>query len=142
MIVHGEETMFDVFKATKFPAHYEELKMITVVEPEISFMDLNHFIACRDPLERALVYDGDLVEDEAIEECLHILVPLCKEIDHARSLKSQLIGRNQNHPLSNHRFLNLKPYTSHLRYDYLGSDNTLPVIFYALLSDVQVERVL
>ncbi|XP_059306361.1 uncharacterized protein LOC132057775 [Lycium ferocissimum] len=70
MKVDGKEATFDVFKATKLPPHYEYLKMITVVEPELTNAELDHFLASQDPLEIALVYGGDLVEDEKVKECL------------------------------------------------------------------------
>ncbi|XP_059281361.1 uncharacterized protein LOC132035060 [Lycium ferocissimum] len=45
MTIDGQEATFDVFKATKLPAHYEELKMITVVELELTNAELDHFLA-------------------------------------------------------------------------------------------------
>ncbi|XP_060190586.1 uncharacterized protein LOC132619822 [Lycium barbarum] len=35
MTIDGQEATFDVLRSTKLPPHYEELKMITVVEPEL-----------------------------------------------------------------------------------------------------------
>ncbi|XP_059279583.1 uncharacterized protein LOC132033590 [Lycium ferocissimum] len=55
MTVNGQETTFDVLKATKLHPYYEELKMITEVEPELSNAELDHFLASRDPLEMALI---------------------------------------------------------------------------------------
>ncbi|XP_059295617.1 uncharacterized protein LOC132048953 [Lycium ferocissimum] len=77
MVVDGQEAIFDVFKATKLPAHYEDLKMIIVVEPELTNAELDHFLDSRDPLETALVYGEDLMVDAEVEECLSILDTSC-----------------------------------------------------------------
>ncbi|XP_059295518.1 uncharacterized protein LOC132048850 [Lycium ferocissimum] len=73
MTVDGQEASFDVFKATKLPAHYEELKMISVVEPELTNAELDHFLASRDPLEIALVYGEDFMIDAEVERVLRVL---------------------------------------------------------------------
>ncbi|XP_060200239.1 uncharacterized protein LOC132628479 [Lycium barbarum] len=77
MTVDGQEATFDVFKATKLLAHYEELKMISVVEPELTNAELDHFLASRDPLETALAYGEDLMIGAEVEECLSILDNSC-----------------------------------------------------------------
>ncbi|XP_060210525.1 uncharacterized protein LOC132637462 [Lycium barbarum] len=73
MTVDGQEATFDVFKETKLPPYYEELKMVTIVEPELIHAELDHFLATRDPLEIALVYYEELVEDEKVERVLRVL---------------------------------------------------------------------
>ncbi|XP_059277521.1 uncharacterized protein LOC132031550 [Lycium ferocissimum] len=73
MTVDGQEATFDVFKETKLPPYYEELNMVTVVEPELIHAELDHFLATRDPLEIALVYYEQLVEDEKVERVLRVL---------------------------------------------------------------------
>ncbi|XP_059292213.1 uncharacterized protein LOC132045653 [Lycium ferocissimum] len=75
--VDGQEASFDVFKATRLPPYYEELKMITVVEPKLMNARLDHFLTSGDPLEIALVYGEDLVDDENVKECLYILDTSC-----------------------------------------------------------------
>ncbi|XP_059294441.1 uncharacterized protein LOC132047410 [Lycium ferocissimum] len=77
MTVNGQEVTFDVFKATNLPSHYEELKMIFAVEPELTNAELDHFLASRGPLETALVYGEDLKIDAEVEECLSTLDTLC-----------------------------------------------------------------
>ncbi|XP_060180566.1 uncharacterized protein LOC132610269 [Lycium barbarum] len=87
MTVNGQEATFDVFKATRLPAHYEELKMISVVEPELTNAELDHFLASRDPLETALVYGEDLKIDAEVEECLSILDTSCAYLRAKKDVK-------------------------------------------------------
>ncbi|XP_059285173.1 uncharacterized protein LOC132038536 [Lycium ferocissimum] len=145
MTVDGQEAIFDVFKATKLPAHYEELKMISMVEPELTNAELDHFLASRDPLETTLVYGEDLMIDAKVKECLSILDTSCaylgantpfEELDRPKSWKKPKPSIEEA-PL-----LELNPLPYHLRYAFLGSADTLPVIVSAYLTDVQVERVL
>ncbi|XP_060177712.1 uncharacterized protein LOC132607635 [Lycium barbarum] len=145
MTVNGQEATFDVFKATRLPAHYEDLKMISVVEPELTNAELDHFLASRDPLETTLVYREDLMIDAEVEECLSILDTSCaylrahtpfEELDRPESWKKPKPS------IEEAPVLELKPLPPHLRYAFLGSGDTLPVILSAYLNDVQVERVL
>ncbi|XP_060183258.1 uncharacterized protein LOC132613236 [Lycium barbarum] len=145
MTVDGQEATFDVFKATKLPAYYEELKMIIVVEPELTNAGLDHFLASRDLLETALVYGEDFMIDAEIKECLSILDTSCsylqantpfEELDKPESWKKQKPS------IEEAPVLKLNPLPPHLRYSFLGSGDTLPVILSAHLIDVQVEHVL
>ncbi|XP_060177976.1 uncharacterized protein LOC132607913 [Lycium barbarum] len=77
MKVDGQEATFDVFKATELPTHYEELKMITIMEPELTSAGLDYFLSSKDTLERALVYNKELEGDAEVEECLFILDTSC-----------------------------------------------------------------
>ncbi|MCD9560349.1 hypothetical protein HAX54_018971, partial [Datura stramonium] len=49
--------------ASILPAHYEELKAITVEGPQISNSTLEKFLSHKDQLEKALVYDEELVNN-------------------------------------------------------------------------------
>ncbi|XP_059294600.1 uncharacterized protein LOC132047594 [Lycium ferocissimum] len=145
MTVDGQETTFDVFEATKIPAHYEELKIITVAEPELTNAELDHFLASRDPLETTLVYWEELMIDAEVEECLSILDTSCaylrantlfEELDRPESWKKPKPS------IEGAPVLELKLLPPHLRYAFLGSGDTLSVILSTYLTDVQVERVL
>ncbi|XP_060216641.1 uncharacterized protein LOC132644100 [Lycium barbarum] len=91
MTVNGQEATFDVFKATRLPAHYEELKMISVVEPELTNAELDHFLASRDPLETAFVYGEDLKIDAEVEECLRIHDTSCAYLRATRCEETNLV---------------------------------------------------
>ncbi|XP_060210785.1 uncharacterized protein LOC132637760 [Lycium barbarum] len=65
-----------------------ELKMTTVVEPEHMIVELDYFQASRDPLEIALLYGEDLVDDETVEECLTLLTLLMHRYDPTHCLRS------------------------------------------------------
>ncbi|XP_060183048.1 uncharacterized protein LOC132613002 [Lycium barbarum] len=108
--------------------------MITVVEPKLTNAELDHFLASQDPLNIALVYSEDLVEDKKVKECFHILDTSCaylranppfKELERPESWK-KLKPSIEEAPV-----LELKPLPSYLHYSFLGSGNTLPVILFA-----------
>ncbi|XP_060177988.1 uncharacterized protein LOC132607923 [Lycium barbarum] len=77
MIVDGQEATFDVFKATKLPAHYEDLKTITIAETKLTSAELDYFLSFKDTLQRALVYNKELEGNEEVKECLFILDTTC-----------------------------------------------------------------
>ncbi|XP_059310071.1 uncharacterized protein LOC132061237 [Lycium ferocissimum] len=124
MTVNGQEATFDVFKATKLPAHYEELKMIFVVEPELTNAELDHF-----------KWRSVLAFLDTSCAYLRASTPV-EELDRPESWKKPKPSIEEA-PL-----LELKPLPPHLRYAFLGSGDTLPVILSAYLTDVQVECVL
>ncbi|MCD7463824.1 hypothetical protein HAX54_051487, partial [Datura stramonium] len=63
---------FDVFKASKLPAHYKELEAIIVIKPHMSDAALDYFLSCKYPLEVALVNGEELIGDAVNKECPHI----------------------------------------------------------------------
>jgi len=70
MRAHNKVKVFDVYKALKLPAVYEEFSDITVIDLEAEA----RYIASKDPLERVLVGDdiyGD-AEAQEIEKFLDV----------------------------------------------------------------------
>ncbi|XP_059302287.1 uncharacterized protein LOC132054261 [Lycium ferocissimum] len=126
MTVDGQEVTFEVFKATKLLAHYKELKMITVVEPELTNAELDHFFASRDPLETALMYGEDLMVDAEVEKCLGILDTLSAYLRANTPFEELDISEPWKKPkpsIKEAPLLEVKPLPSHFRYAFLEEDN-------------------
>ncbi|MCD7464204.1 hypothetical protein HAX54_052285, partial [Datura stramonium] len=64
---NGKEAVFVVFKASKLLAHYEKLKAITMIKPQMLDVALYNFLSRKYLLERALIYGKELIEDAEIE---------------------------------------------------------------------------
>nr|XP_016457920.1 PREDICTED: uncharacterized protein LOC107781696 [Nicotiana tabacum] len=62
MRVGDQVEVFNVYKALRLPAHYEELSMISVVESNA--MSLVPYMGPIDPLERALIGNEEDIEDK------------------------------------------------------------------------------
>nr|XP_009597991.1 uncharacterized protein LOC104093863 [Nicotiana tomentosiformis] len=62
MRVGDQVEVFNVYKALRLPAHYEDLSMISVVESNA--MSLVPYMAPIDPLERALIRNEEDIEDK------------------------------------------------------------------------------
>ncbi|XP_019266998.1 PREDICTED: uncharacterized protein LOC109244370 [Nicotiana attenuata] len=78
MRVDDRVEVFNVYKALRLPAHYEELSMISMVESDVT--SLVPYISPIDPLERALIGDEDDSEDEMIEEIEQVLNMSCNYV--------------------------------------------------------------
>ncbi|XP_075098010.1 uncharacterized protein LOC142175325 [Nicotiana tabacum] len=66
MRVGDRVEVFNMYKALRLPAHYEELSIISVVESEVTL--LVPYMSPKDPLERSLIRDEEDSEDEMMEE--------------------------------------------------------------------------
>nr|XP_009622082.1 uncharacterized protein LOC104113579 [Nicotiana tomentosiformis] len=78
MRVGDRVVVFNVYKALRLPAHYEELSMISVVKSDV--MSLVPYMSPVDPLERALIGDEEDSEDEMMGEIEQVLDMSCSYV--------------------------------------------------------------
>nr|XP_009788946.1 PREDICTED: uncharacterized protein LOC104236665 [Nicotiana sylvestris] len=78
MRVGDRMEVFNVCKALRLSAHYEELSMISVVESDL--MSLVPYMSPIDPLERALIGNEEDSEDEMMEEIEQVLNMSCSYV--------------------------------------------------------------
>jgi len=143
MRVGDRVEVFNVYKALRLPAHYEELYMRYVVES-----DATSLVPCVSPvdhLERALIGDKEDSEDEMMGEIEQVLDMSCnyvhgfgrfEELDKPVTLTPHKLS------IEEATKLELKPLPVHLRYAYSGNFETLPVIISSSLTNVHKEKLL
>ncbi|KAK4724157.1 hypothetical protein R3W88_026936 [Solanum pinnatisectum] len=132
MRAHDKVEVFDVYRALKLPSVYEELSVVTVVDHAIE----SQLIAPEDRLKRVLVghdVDGD-AEAQEIETYLNLAV-LEIHKHRAEPLEREL-GPLPKPSIEEAPKLELKTLPAYLRYAYLGTNETLPVILSAELSEI------
>ncbi|XP_062075222.1 uncharacterized protein LOC133779254 [Humulus lupulus] len=135
--VKGDEVVFNVFKALKYPRASDSCFSVNVIEEQLSKIKL-----IEDLLEMSLISQG--VEDcdgtEVIEyvNWLNSTGPIYKK-------KYDELGQGPERPLPSIKkpsVLELKTLPEHLKYAYLGKNDTLPIIIFASLSTVEEEELL
>nr|XP_009779305.1 PREDICTED: uncharacterized protein LOC104228520 [Nicotiana sylvestris]XP_016509330.1 PREDICTED: uncharacterized protein LOC107826811 [Nicotiana tabacum] len=135
--------VFNVYKALRLPSHYEELSMISMVESDAT--SLVPYMSPIDPLERALIRDEEDSEDEMMGELEQVLDMSCSYV-HGFGKFEELDGPVTLTPpkpsIEEAPKLELKPLPAHLRYDYLGNSEILPVIILSSLTNIQEEKLL
>ncbi|XP_015167016.1 uncharacterized protein [Solanum tuberosum] len=131
MRAHDKVEVFDVYKALKFPVVYEELSAITVIDLEAEAK----YIAAKDPLERVLVGDDIYVDVEANEMVQFLDVSPMVTAGESWEPLNRVLGLPPKPFIEEAPKLELKTLPAHLRYVFLGKDETLPVILSADLSD-------
>ncbi|KAL2461691.1 reverse transcriptase [Abeliophyllum distichum] len=115
--VDNEQVIFNVFKAMKYPASSDSCFQVDVVDKLVA----------------------DTFETEYPSDALAICM-MCSE-----STKSEHPGESPQRPVPSIEkapALELKPFPSHLRYAYLGTSSTLPVIIVSDMTDVEEEKLL
>ncbi|XP_070032117.1 uncharacterized protein [Nicotiana tomentosiformis] len=143
MRVGDRVEVFNGYKALRFPAHYEELSMIFMVESDVT--SLVHYMSPIDPLEQALIGDEEDNEDEMMEEIEQVLTMSCSYVHgfgRFEELDRPVTLTPPKPSIEEALKLELKPLPAHLRYTYLGSSETLPVIISSSLTDIQEEKLL
>ena len=141
--VGQEEVEFNLSKATKYPFFTDSAYQIDCIDKltQKNFM-LEH---PKEPLETCLVHAAT-VKDENLEVAkvayaLEAAIPMPK----MRRMQFEEIGKGKPIPSPSHMqapVLELKPLPLHLRYAFLGENDTLPVIVNASLSDEQLDKLL
>lgn len=134
MRVHDKVEVFDVYRALKLPSIYEELSAITVVDRIVE----SQLVVPEDSLERVLIghkRDED-TEAQEIETCLNLALvePHKRRVE---PLECEL-GPPPKPSIEEAPKLELKTLLAHLRYAFLGTNKTLPLILSAELSKIQV----
>ncbi|OIT19782.1 hypothetical protein A4A49_55558, partial [Nicotiana attenuata] len=132
--------LFNVYKALRLPAHYEELSMISVVESDAT--SLVPYMSPIDPLEQALIGDEEDSEDEMMEEIEQVINMSCSYVQGFRrfeELDTPVTLTSLKPSIEEAPELDLKPLSAHLSYAYLRNSETLPVIISSSLTDIQEE---
>ncbi|XP_019248465.1 PREDICTED: uncharacterized protein LOC109227722 [Nicotiana attenuata] len=128
MRVGDRVEVFNIYKALRLPAYYEELFMISVVESDAT--SLVPYMSPVDPVERVLIGDEEDSEDEMMGEIEQVLDMSCSyvhgfgkfdELDRPVTLTPPKPSIEEAPKLE------LKPLPAHLGYAYLGNSETLPV---------------
>nr|XP_009595482.2 uncharacterized protein LOC104091772 [Nicotiana tomentosiformis] len=143
--VNDEEVTFQASKSMKLPHAYEGISVIDVVDEveDVSEMKMEEeFLG--EALAAILVnFDGENME--GYMESMNALEELGSYTYAPKKLSLDL--ENRATPPAKPSIieppqLELKPLPPHLRYKFLGSNNTLPVIVSSLLNEVQVDHLL
>ncbi|XP_019234723.1 PREDICTED: uncharacterized protein LOC109215158 [Nicotiana attenuata] len=143
MRVGDRVEVFNVYRALKLPAHYEELSMISVVESDAT--SLVPYMSPADLVELVLIEDVENSEDERIGEIEQVLDMSCSYVHGVRKFEELDRPVTLTFPrpsIEEAPKLELKPLPAHLRYAYLGNSETLPVIISSSLTSTQEEKLL
>ncbi|XP_062104279.1 uncharacterized protein LOC133815456 [Humulus lupulus] len=130
--VQGEEVVFNVFKALKYPRASDSCFSVNVIEESLSKGKL-----IKNPLEKSLISPSmeDCDDTEVIKyvNWLNSARPVYKK-------KYEELGQGPERPLPSIEkppILELKTLPEHLKYAYLCKNDALPVIILTSLSTVE-----
>ena len=128
MRVQDDQVTFNVFKSMQFPDTIDDCSVVSDLEGLIMEKELNYV---EDPLEQILTSDPP--NDEEEDEYLALLKSNQRGFNSQPRFESlELENRDYAQPkvsIEEPPKLELKVLPSHLKYVYLGSSSTLPVIF-------------
>ncbi|XP_062075103.1 uncharacterized protein LOC133779123 [Humulus lupulus] len=134
--VQDDKVVFNVFRALKYPRAIDSCFSVNVIEEQFSKTQL-----VEDPLEMNLNAQGgedcDGIEVLEYINWLNSAGPIYKK-------KYEELGQGPERPLPSIKKppVLLKTLPDHLKYAYLGKNDTLPVIIFASLSTVEEEKLL
>ncbi|XP_070015609.1 uncharacterized protein [Nicotiana sylvestris] len=143
--VNDEEVTFQARKGMKLPHEYESISVINVVDEVEDEVEMKMEEQCLGEALAAILVNFDGKDMEGYMESINALERLGSYTYAPKKLSLDL--ENRVTPPSKPSIieppqLELKPLPPHLRYKFLGSYDTLPVIISSLLNDVQVEQLL
>ncbi|XP_070019887.1 uncharacterized protein [Nicotiana sylvestris] len=143
--VNDEEVTFQASKGMKLPHEYEIISMINVVDEVEDAVEMKMEEQCLGEALAAILVNFDGEDMEGYMESVNALEGLGSYTYAPAKISLDL--ENRSTPPSKPSIieppqLELKPLPQHLRYKFLGSNDTLPVIVSSLLNDVQVEQLL
>ncbi|XP_070015485.1 uncharacterized protein [Nicotiana sylvestris] len=143
--VNDEEVTFQASKGMKLPHEYESILVIDVVDEVEDAVEMKLEEKCLGEALAAILVNFDGEDMEGYMESVNSLEGLGSYTYAPAKLSLDL--ENKATPPAKPSIieppqLELKPLLPHLRYKFLGSNNTLPVIVSSLLNDVQVEQFL
>ena len=134
--VQEDEVKFNVFKAVRHPAESDTCFMTETVEAIVSSQS-----GLTDPLEASLVQsDSENLGEEAKE-----YVKWMDSFEPNRRKYFESLGENTKTPVPSVEQplkMEQKPLPSHLKYAYLGTASTLPVIISASLTEIEEDKLL
>ncbi|XP_070025788.1 uncharacterized protein [Nicotiana sylvestris] len=143
--VNDEEVTFQASKGMKLPHEYESISVIDVVDEVEDAVKIKMEEQCLGEVLTAILvnFDGEDIEGymesvnalEGLESYTYAPAKLSLDLENRATTpaKPSIIEPPQ---------LELKALLPPLRYKFLGSNDTLPVIVSSLLNDVQVEQLL
>ncbi|KAL5803359.1 hypothetical protein ACOSQ4_031664 [Xanthoceras sorbifolium] len=137
--VGGEEAVFNVFKATKFPSSSDTCFRVDNIDSMVTEIFRSKYPG--EPLEACLV-NGSTTEDSS-REIVDYALRLASALFHNYRRKFEELGKGKPKPrpsIEQPPILELKQLPSHLRYAYLGDSAALPVIISASLSKIEEEK--
>ncbi|XP_075111700.1 uncharacterized protein LOC142181916 [Nicotiana tabacum] len=143
--VNDEEVTFQVSKGMKLPHEYEIISVIDVIDEVEDAVEIKMEEQCLDEALAAILVNFDGEDVEGYMESVNALEGLGSYTYAPAKLSLDL--ENRATPPAKLSIieppqLELKPLPPHLRYKFLGSNDTLQVIVSSLLNDVQVEQLL
>ncbi|XP_075088505.1 uncharacterized protein LOC142170483 [Nicotiana tabacum] len=143
--VNDEEVTFQARKGMKLPHEYESISVIYIVDEVEDAVEIKMEEQCLGEALAAILVNFDGEDMEGYMESVKALEGLGSYTYVPEKLSLDLENRATPHAkpsIIEPSQLELKPLPPHLRYRFLGSNDTLPIIVSSLLNDVQVERLL
>ncbi|XP_070010324.1 uncharacterized protein [Nicotiana sylvestris] len=143
--VNDEEVTFQASKGMKLPHEYESISVIDVVDEVEDAVKLKMEEQCLGEALAAILVNFDGEDMDGYMESVNALEGLGSYTYTPAKLSLDL--ENRATPPAKPSIieppqLELKPLPPHLRYKFLVSNDTLPVIISSLLNDVQVNQLL
>ncbi|XP_019224281.1 PREDICTED: uncharacterized protein LOC109205970 [Nicotiana attenuata] len=143
--VNDEEVTFQASKGMKLRHEYESIPVIDVVDEVEDTIELKMEEQCLGEALAAILVNFDGEDMDGYMESVNALEGLGSYVDTPPKLSLDL--ENRATPPAKPSIieppqLELKPLPPHLRYKFLGPNDTLPVIVLSLLNDVQVNQLL
>jgi len=143
--VNDEEVTFQVIKVMKLPHAYESISVIDVVDEVKAAVEVNMEEECLGEAFAIILVNFDGEDMERCMESMNALKGLGSYTYEPKKLSLDLESRvtpPAKPSIIEPPQLELKPLPPHLRYKFVGSNETLPVIVSSLFIDVQVEHLL
>ncbi|XP_016506363.1 uncharacterized protein LOC107824139 [Nicotiana tabacum] len=143
--VNDEEVTFQVTKAMKLPHEYESISVVDIVDEVEDAIEIKMEEQCLGEALAAILVNFDGEDMDGYMESVNALEGLGSYTYTPTKLSLDL--ENRDTPPAKPSIieppqLELKPLPPHLRYKFLGSNDTLPVIVSSLLNDMQVNQLL
>nr|XP_016511214.1 PREDICTED: uncharacterized protein LOC107828432 [Nicotiana tabacum] len=143
--VNDEEVTFQASKGMRLPNEYESISVIDVVDEVEDVVELKMEEQCLGEVLAAILVNFDGEDMDGYMESVNALEGLGSYTYTPEKLSLDLDNRATppaKPSIIEPPQLELKPLPPHLRYRFLGSNDTLPVIVSFLLNDVQVNQLL
>ncbi|XP_070034727.1 uncharacterized protein [Nicotiana tomentosiformis] len=144
-LVNDEEVTFQASKGMKLSNAYESISVIDVVDVVEDAVDVKMEEECLCEALAVILMNFDGEDIEGYVETVNALEGMGSYTYAPKKLSLDLENRatpSAKPSIIEPPQLQLKPLLPHLRYKFLGSNETLPIIFSSLLNDVQVEHLL
>ncbi|XP_070007268.1 uncharacterized protein [Nicotiana sylvestris] len=139
--VGDEKVAFHVYKSMRQPNSNEVCSVVDFVT-DVIVDDSSAIMNVEDKLEVVLLNLDDEEENNGYVECVNALQGMGSHTYEPRKLSLDLENRTTpptKPSIEEPPTLELKPFPSHLRYEFLGPSSTLPVILSSFLTNMQVE---